>query len=204
MFIVLIGRWSASCHNIITTPNQKPCHVITAPHCNFFKSYANTTYHMVTTHVAVCFALANALQDIMMHPSVLCGQYILRCPDTPCLPICSCVILQSQYPFSALLAGRTIVTELWRKGHHWSLGGQFMFLIKQSHKSSPHYMSEVDIDLIVVSILLDVFGISNQALIISDIIADGYRLIVISWRQIANEMFRDIRSDVNVIIRLFY
>ena len=65
-------------------------------------------------------------------------------------------------------------------------------------------MSEVDIDRIVVSILLDVFGISNQALIILDIIADGYHLIVISWRQIANEMFRDIRSDVNVMIHLFY
>ena len=65
-------------------------------------------------------------------------------------------------------------------------------------------MSEVDIDLIVVSILLDVFGISNQSLMTLDIIAGGYCLIVISWRRIANKMFRDIRPDVNVIICLFH
>ena len=65
-------------------------------------------------------------------------------------------------------------------------------------------MSEVDIDRIVVSILLDVFGINNQSLMTLDIIAVGYCLIVISWRRIANKMLRDIRPDVNVIICLFH
>ena len=100
------------------------------------------------------------LQFIMMH--LFCLGDVFRC--IPMHLVCRFVVVWYCNPngqFPALLAGRTIVTELWRKGHHWSLGGRFMFLIQ---KLTPLTQSEVDIDVVVVPILTDVFGISNQSL----------------------------------------
>ena len=45
-------------------------------------------------------------------------------------------------------------------------------------------MSEVDIDLIVVSILFDVFGISNKSLMELNTVADGYWFNALCWRPV--------------------
>ena len=59
-------------------------------------------------------------------------------------------------------------------------------------------MSEVDIDLIVVSILFDVFGISNQYLIALNIVDDNHLFNALCWRPIILLIIQRLGHQFNV------